>query len=316
MRTKTIILTVLTVFAFTALSGCQYLKKRVLKTEKIEYKLTADGKTRIEIDNLNGDVDVITTNDTMNIIYIIAEKTDRVRINEQEKPIQGIEIKIDSSESVIKVDTEFKHFGTFLGDKSNARVNYTIKVPAKLQVYVTLTNGKINANNLQSESKFENVNGSIYINNCSGTINVVTVNGSIKGNIDSVRSFNAETVNGSISIGSLKNVNAKIEAECVNGKVKTENLNFLNMTSEKRSINGILGNGSGLIKLSAINGSIKLDGNYISYQKKDQIDWDFKIDFDDNERPVKIEIKKTDEQKGVGITPKDTIKRADSINSK
>lgn len=316
MKTKTIITAALVLFVFVSLSGCQYLKKRVEKIEKIEYKMTAAGKTRIEIDNLNGDVDVVTTDDTLNMLYVIAEKHDRVRINDRDKPIEGIEINIDSSGSVINVNTEYKHFGTFLGDKSNGRVNYTIKVPAKFEVYVNLTNGKIDASRLQSDSKFENVNGSIYINNCTGNMNVETVNGSIKANLDSTKGFAAETVNGSINLGSLKNVDATIEASCTNGKVKTENLNFLNLSSEKHNLTGKLGSGKNIIKLTTVNGSILMNGNYVSYEKKDHKDFDFKFEFDDNDEPVKIEVKHTDEQKGIESTGKDSVKAKDTSKSK
>ena len=313
MRSKTIILAVLAFFAVTAISGCQYLKKRVLKTEKAEYKLNAAGKTRIEIDNLNGDLDVIAIEDTLNTIYIMAEIRDRVRIGEQDKPIEGIEIKIDSSGNVIKVNTEYKHFGTFLGDKSEAKVKYIIKVPSKLQVYVTLTNGKINANNLQSDSKFENVNGSIYLGKCSGDIKLETVNGSIKANIDSTKGINAETVNGSITIGNLKLVNANVDASCDNGKVKYENISFSSLSSEKKNLSGMLGSGGSIIKLTTVNGSIKLDGNPVNINKKEHADFDIKFEFDDNDEPVKIETKHTNEQKGV---ESDTTKAKDSSRVK
>ena len=72
MKAKIILTAVLGSFILFSFSGCQYLKKRVGKTEKIEYKLNASGKTRIEIDNSNGNVEVMVTNDTLNIIYVTA----------------------------------------------------------------------------------------------------------------------------------------------------------------------------------------------------------------------------------------------------
>lgn len=306
MRTKTILLSVLAVFTLTAVSGCQYLKKRVQKTEKSEFKLTSAGKTRVEIENTDGDVNVITTDDTLGTITIIAEKTDRVRVSEQDNPLDGIKINIDSSGNIIKIDTEVKHFQTFFGGRSHAHVDLIIKIPAKLQVYVTITNGKIVADNLQSESKLENVNGSIYVKNCSGMLNLETVNGSIKANVDSTSGITAETVNGSISIGNLKYVNAEIDASSSHGKVKFENLNFSSSSTDKKSLTGRLGDGKNQIKLSTVNGSIKLDGNYISVNTKEQMDFDFRWEFDDDEEPIKIKIENTDEKQGIKETAKDS----------
>jgi len=296
MRPQTVILTVLAVFLISAVSGCQYLKKRVVKKEKIEYKLNAAGKIRIEIDNSVGNVDIVTADDSLSMIYLIAEKTDRVRINDQDKPIDGIEIKIDSSGNVIKVDTELKHFGTFLGDKSNASVNYILKIPAKFQLYVTVTVGNINARNVISDSKFETVNGSIYMNNCSGNLNIKTVNGSIKANVDSTKGITAETTNGSISFGNLKFVNANVDASCTNGKVKYNNINFTSVSTEKKNLSGKLGTGGNMLKLTTVNGSITLDGNYISINNKEHQDFNIKFDFDDEDEPVKINVNDEDKK--------------------
>jgi hypothetical protein len=309
MKTKSIAAIIACLFVLVSLSGCQYLKKRVEKTEKTEYKLNANGKFRLEIDNTNGNVDVMAVDDTLGIIYITAEIIGKVRINETDKRIEGVRVEIDTTDEIIKINTDYDESFSFFGGKSKARVNYIVKIPKSLRVAVDLTNGTISADRLQSDSRFENVNGSIIISNCSGTVDVETVNGSIKANLDSTKGFIAETVNGSINIGSLKNVNANIEASCVNGKVKTENLNFTNVNSEKRSLSGKLGNGSSVIRLSTVNGSIKLDGNYVSYNKKDHPEWNFKFEFDDNEDPVEIEIKHTDEQKGEQVTPIDSVRK-------
>jgi len=316
MKTKIIIAVLFSTLILGSFSGCQYLKKRVEKKEKTEYKLSSTGKFRIEIDNSNGNVDVLASDDTLGVITITAEKIGKVRINETDKPIEGVNIIIDTTDEIIKIDTDYEKSFSVFGNKNSASVNYTIKVPATLKVVVNLTNGAITADGLKSDSRFESVNGPIYVSNCTGTLDIETVNGSVKANIDSTKGLIAETVNGSITLGSLRNINANVEASCVNGKVKTENLNFSTLSSEKRSLSGKIGNGNNIIRLSTVNGSIKLDGNYISFNKKEHINLDFNFEFDDNDEGIEIEIKHTDEQKGVGITPKDTTKRADSIKSK
>ncbi|HEY3251279.1 MAG TPA: hypothetical protein VGK25_09195 [Ignavibacteria bacterium] len=316
MKSKILIIIALGLFMLIGASGCQYLKKRVEKKEKTEYRLTSTGKFRIEIENVNGNVDVIPTADTTGLIYITAEKIGKVKINDQDKPIEGVDIKIDTTDEIIKVSTEYKKpsFSIFEG-KNRATVNYTVKIPASLKVVVNSTNGTISAGKLQADSRFENVNGSIYINGCTGTLDIETVNGSIKANIDSTKGLIAETVNGSIDIGNLKNADANVEASCVNGKVKVENLNFSSVTSQKKNLSGQLGNGKNIIRLSTINGSIHLDGNYVSFSKKNKGDFDFKFEFDENDEPVKIEVKHTDEQKGE-VTKTDTTKAKDSVKNK
>src|SRR4030095_15280673 len=315
MKAKILLSITLGLFILTFVTGCQYLKKRVEKIEKSEYTINSKGKFRIEIENVNGDVDVIPSGDTTGMIYITAEKIGNVKINEQDKPIECVDIKIDTTDEIIKVSTEY-HGTTFslLSGKKTATVNYTVKIPASLKIVVNSTNGKISAGKLQADSRFENVNGSIYVNGWPGTLDMETVNGSIKANVDSTKGLVAETVNGSIDIGNLKNADANVEASCVHGKVKVENLNFSTVTSEKKNLTGKLGNGKNIIRLSTVNVSIHLDGNYISLTEKEN-DFNIKFEFDDNDEPVDIKIEHYDEQKS-GEVKKDTSIAKDSLKSR
>ena len=294
MKSRNIIITAVVGLMLFGVSGCSLLKKRVEKTERVEYKLNSAGKFRLEVDNTNGEVIVMPSNDTLGYIYVSAEKIGRVKQTELDIPIEGIEINIDTTDEFIKIETEIKRTYGIFKKSYDGRVNYKIRIPSNLKLLAETVNGQIRVENLSSDIRLEAVNGSITVNKCSGTTDLSTVNGKIKGNFDSTKGIVAETVNGSITFGSLKNVSADVNASVVNGKVKYKNLNFSGLIFEKKNLNGILGNGTVPIRLSTVNGSITLDGNPVSIAKEDW-EFEFKIDFDDDDERVKI-IEKDSEQ--------------------
>ncbi|MCI0449919.1 MAG: hypothetical protein L0Y79_09065 [Chlorobi bacterium] len=287
MKARNLFIVLIIGLVLIGVSGCSLLKKRVEKTERIEYKLNANGKFRLEIDNTNGEVTVMPVNDTLGFIYVSAEKIGKVKQDDYDMPIEGITINIDTTDEIIKIETELKRSYGLFKKSYGGRVNYKIRIPAHITLLAETVNGPVRAQDLTSDIRLETVNGSITVDNCYGTADLTTVNGKIKGNFDSTKGIIAETVNGSITLGSLKNVSADVNASVVNGRVKYKNLSFNGLTLEKKNLNGILGSGTVPIRLSTVNGSIKLDGNPINIAKEDW-EFEFKIDFDDDDEHIKF----------------------------
>lgn len=321
MKTKIILTVIFGAVLLTALQGCSLLKKRVSKTEKVEYKVDGTGKTSISVDNTNGRINVSRSKDTLGVITIKAEKTADVKHDEQDEPIRNVEINIDSSGNELKIETEITSEGGFFRKHRSAKVNYDIEIPANLNVKVETVNGTITLSRIDNEVIAHTVNGSINVNSCPGELNLESVNGKVTCNVDSLTNgINVNVVNGTVKIGGLKNVNADVEASTVNGRVKFSNLNFTDLVSEKRNLKGKLGTGGSRINISAINGSVTFDADkFISKKLDSDDDFEIKIDFDDDE-PVRIIEKdrmESDDNKDEGKqSPKsDSIdtKKADSL---
>ena len=287
MKTKYIITLIIAAVFASGLSGCSLLRKRVEKTEKVEYKFSSLNKERISLNNSNGDIKITRTDDTLGIVTVEAVKSADVRFDEQDKPIDYVTIDIDTTGTDIKIETEIRNNnGLFKRDKGG-KVEFNIKVPAGLDVKIDNTNGDITLIRLDSDIDIETVNSAINLNKCTGSIKIDGVNGGVHANMDSTKGINIELVNGIIKLGGLKNVSAEVEAETINGSVTTKNLQFDNLISEKKNFTGTLGTGKNPIKVSTVNGKITFDGNYISYKK--DVDINLKIDFSDDEHIKVIE---------------------------
>lgn len=316
MKAKYIILLIIAGFLTLGINGCSLLKKRVEKTEKIEYKINGKNRTVIHVENISGKINVTRSLDTLGIITIEAVKTAEVKVDDLDKPIEDAIVKLDTSGSEIKVETEFKSSKGLFRKYHGAKVDYSIKIPANLKVNVENVDGSITITRIDNDINAETVNGSITISGCPGNVVVNGVNGKVTCNVDSLTNgISVEVINGSVHIGGLMNVNANVDASTVNGKVKYRNLVFSNMNSEKKSLSGTLGKGGSLIRVSAVNGSINFDANKI-VSKKDG-DFEIKIDFDDEDDPIKIIEKESNEPKHIdSIDIQRMHGNADSLKNK
>ncbi len=288
MNLKNIIIAAVISTMLIGFNGCSLLKKRVEKKENVKYTLNGSGKTSIHIENVNGRINVSNSGDTTGEIKIDAEIIADVKHDEQDKKIENVNIKIDSSGSEIKIETEINRSNSGMFRKnSNAEVNYDIKVPRNMKVYTETVNGTTTITRITGDVKAETVNGKVNVLNCQGKVDVDGVNGTVLCNVDSVTAgININIVNGDVKIGGLKNIDADVNASTIHGRVKFKNLTFNEVNSEKKSLSGTLGKGGSMVKVESTNGSISLDADKILPKKDDS--FEFKIDFDDEE-PIRIE---------------------------
>ncbi len=288
MRSKLIIMTLIFMTAAFGLSGCSLLKKRVEKTEKVEYTISSYGKTSFSIGNVSGKINIRNTNDTLGFITINAVKTADVKYDEQDKPIENIEILIDSSGSEIKIETEIRNNSGLFKRSRGAEVDYDVKVPANMNVKVENTNGTIVITGLKNDVIAETVNGSVNVHGSRGKLDITSVNGTVTCNVDSItKGINVDVVNGSVKIGGLRYVDADVNASTVNGKVKFKDLSFTNINSERKSLSGTLGKGGNSIQVSTVNGTVSFDANKFVPKKDNHIELNF--DFDDDDE---VELKR------------------------
>ena len=187
MKSKIFLIIVLASFIAAGVSGCNLLKKRVEKKERLEYKVSGRSKTMISFENTNGEIKISKSDDTLGLITIQAEKIARVRYDDRDKPIDNLDIIIDSTGNVVHVKADYEKSGSGFFNKSDDRkVNFEIRVPANIKVDVDNINGTITMTGLMNDIKVNSVNGSSNFSKCSGNISVDATNGSVSGNFDSI----------------------------------------------------------------------------------------------------------------------------------
>jgi DUF4097 and DUF4098 domain-containing protein YvlB len=190
--------------------------------ESFSYKVELTGQTSFRLEGINGSVDVKSVSGTNQVIVTGEKVVGSDSYQDAADHLKYISIDIDEFTDELLVKTLQPKFS----DGRGYNVNYTISVPASLNLTVKNVNGKITGKT------------SVPSN---GTVDMTLSNGSIELNIPQRTSsdFSASLVNGSISV---------------------QNLTLKNKVETKRSVQGTLGAGEGLITLRTTNGNITAFG--------------------------------------------------------
>ena len=95
-------------------------------------------------------------------------------------------------------------------------VQYEIKLPRRMNVETTSSNGQVYASGLEGKQRYSTTNGKIQVQGSKGSLEAETVNGAIE--IDGASGvLEAQTKNGSIS---MQNIRGRLQAKTMNGRVR------------------------------------------------------------------------------------------------
>lgn len=145
-------------------------------------------------------------------------------------------------------------------NENDVQVDFFVRVPAGVRLAGHSANGNIEADGLSSDVLAETVNGNVRIWT-GGFAQASTVNGSITGRLGS-NSFDDdvafETVNGSITVEMPDGLDADFRATTVNGSIDSDFQILVTGKISRQSVEGTIGSGGHQLRLSTVNGSIRL----------------------------------------------------------
>ena len=139
-------------------------------------------------------------------------------------------------------------------------VHFTVRVPVGVKFIGRSVNGEVEATSLNGDAEIHTVNGSARVST-TGVALATTVNGSIDatmGRADWPGGASFSTVNGSITLHLPSVVNAQLRASTVNGEITSDFPITVTGEVTRRRLSGTVGSGGQELKLSTVNGSIKL----------------------------------------------------------
>jgi hypothetical protein len=143
---------------------------------------------------------------------------------------------------------------------NDTQVNFVVRVPAGVRFEGHTVNGGVEVDGLASDVRAATVNGSVRIRT-SGLAQASTVNGNIVGRVGSNRvtgDLRFETVNGSIELEMPGGIHAEFNASTVNGRIDTDFPITVSGRVSPRSLRGTIGEGGHELRLSTVNGSIRV----------------------------------------------------------
>ena len=143
---------------------------------------------------------------------------------------------------------------------NDVRVHFEVRVPRGVHFEGYTVNGDVTAEGLAADVMAGTVNGEIEVAT-SGHAEARTVNGSISASIGTARwddDLEFETVNGSITVTLPAGAGAEVRVETLNGGISTDFPITVEGGMSSRRIRGTIGGGGGALRLSTVNGEVRL----------------------------------------------------------
>jgi hypothetical protein len=144
--------------------------------------------------------------------------------------------------------------------RNDVQVRFLVRVPAGVRFEGVTVNGDVEADGIAADVKAATVNGSVDVRT-TGFAEASTVNGNLNlylGSSTLTEDVEFETVNGSITIEMPDGLNADFRASTVNGSIDSDFPITVTGRVNRRSIRGSIGSGGPELRLSTVNGSIRL----------------------------------------------------------
>ena len=145
-------------------------------------------------------------------------------------------------------------------ERNDVRVDFTVRVPARVRFHGHTVNGAMEVEGLQGDVRASTVNGDVDIRT-AGLAEANTVNGSIIAVLGTSRLRDAvefETVNGSITLEIPDGLDADFRASTVNGTIDSDFAILVSGKVNPRSLRGTIGDGGPELRVSTVNGSIRI----------------------------------------------------------
>jgi DUF4097 and DUF4098 domain-containing protein YvlB len=215
------------------------------------YPLATDG--RVKLDNINGSVRILVWD--RDEVKVDAVKRARTR-----ERLAEAEIKVDVSQDEIRIKTRYPNN---TNNNNPASVDYTLTVPRNLRLAgIELINGSIEMEGLQGNVKASSINGRIQARALKGEAKLSTINGTIEAVFEQLNEslpVSLESINGSIVLIIPSDASAQLKASTVHGAISNDfGLPVRKGEFVGRDLSGRLGDGNTLIRLSNVNGSVKI----------------------------------------------------------
>lgn len=142
--------------------------------------------------------------------------------------------------------------------KNDVSVDFTVELPAGVQLAAENVNGSIRATGLASDVVAKTVNGGVEVST-SGSARAETVNGSLIVAVGRASGpMELETVNGGITVTLPENLGMTVTAETVNGSIESEYPLTVTGKFGPREVKGTINGGGPTLSLETVNGSIRI----------------------------------------------------------
>ena len=145
-------------------------------------------------------------------------------------------------------------------DHNDVQVEFVVRLPAGVKIDASTVNGRVEIDGATSNVVAHTVNGSIDARSTGGSVTAHTTNGDVMVSSARLDGDHTEfsTVNGTVTVSLPASVNADVEMHTVNGHLSSDFPLTVEGSFSPRRLHATLGKGGPTLRLSTVNGSIRL----------------------------------------------------------
>jgi len=152
--------------------------------------------------------------------------------------------------------------GWFRGDndRNDVSVEFVVRLPAGVKVDASTVNGSVDVDGATSDVVARAVNGSVDARSTGGAVSARTTNGDVRVSAAKLDGDHSEftTVNGTVTVAIPASVDADVDMRTVNGRLTSDFPLTVQGSFNPRRLHATLGKGGTTLRLSTVNGSIRL----------------------------------------------------------
>ena len=183
------------------------------QTDVSEYTYPATALRNLSLENRNGRIHLQAW-DRREIQLKVTKRVKGWRHEENKGILKEIKVERIHEGETLTIRTVWPKHWSWSG--RSPAVRYEIKLPRRMNVETTSSNGRVYASGLEGKQRYSTTNGRIQVQGGKGSLEAETVNGAIE--IDGASGvLEAQTKNGSIRI---QNIRGRLQAKTKNGRVR------------------------------------------------------------------------------------------------
>jgi hypothetical protein len=274
MKTKLFVLSLVAVFVFALSlplgSAAQQRERRHTETitranppdnnsdsdlpEKDEfhqsYQLAAGA--RVEVQGINGSVDIETA----------PGSTAQVNVYRSARTREDLEFRkvlVEQTGSSLVIRGEKDQNG--MARNRDVRQRVTLSLPRQIDLGVSGVNGRVGVGEVDGPVKLSGINGKVEVAQAMGYSNISGINGRVKITLARLgeQGIHVSGVNGGVELFFAEDLNADLDVTGINGSVNADVANVTIFGKvDKQNFHAKIGSGGSPIKVSGINGHVKL----------------------------------------------------------
>jgi len=211
------------------------------------------GGAKVEVRGINGTVDIDTAAGSTAEVNIVRSARSR-----DDLEYRKVIIEPTPNSLVIRGDNE--HDKSF-GRNRDVRQRVVLRLPRAIDLNVSGINGRVDVGQVEGPVRLSGINGKVEVAQAMGYSDISGINGRVKISISQLgeRGIHVSGVNGGVELQFSEELNADLDVTGINGSVNTDVANVTVFGKvDKQNFHAKIGSGGSPIKVTGINGHVKL----------------------------------------------------------